>query len=281
MKNILILLILMINVSLTLESKAQMEIDESKYFVDNDYEKIYLNNNVTTHIISSLKIDYTDISTKKVAGQLAKDNMLALKPTESYRHGEFMGIITVVGEDYIKQYSAYYSEDFYGKRKPNSKIYIHNEEYYNNPTFELSSKDFKSISSNIVKRKSTYYNTISKANKMVIKLNNIFIVDGYYFVDFSVENNTNVRFDIDDVIYKINDKKIYKSANSQILYLQEIYNHYNKDKFKRHFRNIVAFEKFTIPNDKVFQIELKEKQISGRDIILNIEYSDFLKADVL
>ena len=37
--------------------------------------------------------------------------------------------------------------------------------------------------------------------------------------------------------------------------------------------------KMTFPNDKVLTIELSEKQISGRNISLNIDYEDVLNAD--
>jgi hypothetical protein len=35
----------------------------------------------------------------------------------------------------------------------------------------------------------------------------------------------------------------------------------------------------TFPNDKVLTIEMSEKQISGRNISLNIDYEDVLNAD--
>ena len=35
----------------------------------------------------------------------------------------------------------------------------------------------------------------------------------------------------------------------------------------------------TFPNDTVLTIELSEKQISGRNISLNIDYEDVLSAD--
>ena len=45
------------------------------------------------------------------------------------------------------------------------------------------------------------------------------------------------------------------------------------------YRNIVVIRKMTFPNDKVLTIELSEKQISGRNISLNIDYEDVLSAD--
>ena len=49
--------------------------------------------------------------------------------------------------------------------------------------------------------------------------------------------------------------------------------------FLHGYRNIVVIRKMTFPNDKVLPIELSEKQISGRNISLNIDYEDVLNAD--
>ena len=49
--------------------------------------------------------------------------------------------------------------------------------------------------------------------------------------------------------------------------------------FLHGYRNIVVIRKMTFPNDKVLTIELSEKQISGRNISLNIDYEDVLSAD--
>lgn len=49
--------------------------------------------------------------------------------------------------------------------------------------------------------------------------------------------------------------------------------------FLHGYRNIVVIRKMTFPNDKVLTIELSEKQISGRNISLNIDYEDVLNAD--
>lgn len=49
--------------------------------------------------------------------------------------------------------------------------------------------------------------------------------------------------------------------------------------FLHGYRNIVVIRKITFPNDKVLTIELSEKQISGRNISLNIDYEDVLGAD--
>lgn len=42
---------------------------------------------------------------------------------------------------------------------------------------------------------------------------------------------------------------------------------------------MIVIKKLTFPNDKVITIEMTEKQISGRNISLNIDYEDVLSAD--
>ena len=42
---------------------------------------------------------------------------------------------------------------------------------------------------------------------------------------------------------------------------------------------MVVVKKMTFPNDKLLTIEMTEKQISGRNISLSIDYEDVLSAD--
>ena len=49
---------------------------------------------------------------------------------------------------------------------------------------------------------------------MVMRLNNIYSVGDYFFIDFSIENKTNIRFDIDEIRVKLVDKKLAKATNA-------------------------------------------------------------------
>ena len=42
---------------------------------------------------------------------------------------------------------------------------------------------------------------------------------------------------------------------------------------------MIVIKKLTFPNDKTLTIEMTEKQISGRNISLNIDYEEVLAAD--
>ena len=114
---------------------------------------------------------------------------------------------------------------------------------------------------------------------MTMKLNNIYAVGDYFFIDFSIENRTNIRFDIDEIRVKLADKKVAKATNSQIIELTPVLVLEQTKSFRHGYRNVIVVKKMTFPNDKVLTIEMTEKQISGRNISLNIDYEDVLSAD--
>ena len=78
---------------------------------------------------------------------------------------------------------------------------------------------------------------------------------------------------------KLADKKQSKATNSQIIELTPAFVLDQSKTFKYGYRNVVVLKKMTFPNDKVLSIEISEKQISGRTIMLNIDYEDVLYAD--
>lgn len=114
---------------------------------------------------------------------------------------------------------------------------------------------------------------------MTMRLNNIYSVGEYFFIDFSVENRTNIRFDIDQLRVKLNDKKTSKATTVQTIELKPELVLDPTQSFRYGYRNVIVLKKMTFPNDKILTIELSEKQISGRTINLSIEYEDVLSAD--
>ena len=122
-------------------------------------------------------------------------------------------------------------------------------------------------------------NVSTKQNRMKMRLNNIYSVGEYFFLDFSIENRTNIRFDIDELRVKLCDKKQSKATNVQMVELTPAMILDPSRAFRKGYRNVIVLKKMTFPNDKVLSIEISEKQISGRTITLNIDYEDVLYAD--
>ena len=90
---------------------------------------------------------------------------------------------------------------------------------YNNPAVSLSTADMTKYARQIWSSSAKYRNVATKMHRMVMRLNNIYSVGEYFFIDFSVENKTNIRFDIDEMRIKLSDKKQSKATNAQIVEL--------------------------------------------------------------
>jgi conjugative transposon TraN protein len=150
---------------------------------------------------------------------------------------------------------------------------------YNNPKISMSTADMVSFARQVWNSPAMFRNVAHKEHRMEMRLNNIYAVGDYFFIDFSIENKTNIQFDIDEIRIKLADKKINKATNSQIIELTPALILEDTKSFKKGYRNVIVIKKLTFPNDKVITIEMTEKQISGRNISLNIDYEDVLSAD--
>jgi len=100
-------------------------------------------------------------------------------------------------------------------------------------------------------------------------------------LDIGYHNNTNLSYAIDALHFRIDDKKITKATNVQSLEISPEYTLFSTPMFLRSYRNIFALKKLSFPGNKVLHIELNEKQVSGRVIMLSISYHDILNADTL
>ena len=143
----------------------------------------------------------------------------------------------------------------------------------------MSTEDMTMYARKIWNSSAKIRNVSTKQHRMVMRLNNIYSVGDYFFIDYSIENKTNIRFDIDEIRVKLSDKKLSKATNAQMIELSPALILEDKQSFRYGYRNVIVLKKMTFPNDKVLTIEMAEKQISGRNIQLSIDYEDVLSAD--
>ena len=255
----------------TLPSMAQNTYEE--------LEQITVNEQVTTVITASEPIRFVDISTDKIVGDQPINNTIRLKPKETgHEDGDVLAIVTIVTERYRTQYAMVYTTRL--QEAVTDKVVQESEKNaYNNPAVSLSSADMANFSRQIWNSPARYRNVSTKMHRMVMRLNNIYSVGEYFFIDFSVHNKTNIRFDIDQLRVKLADKKLSKATNAQVIEIKPVFTLENAKSFRNGYRNVIVVKKMTFPNDKVLSIELSEEQISGRTIQLAIDYEDVLGAD--
>ena len=224
-----------------------------------EMEQLTVNEQVTTVITASEPVRMVDISTDKVVGDQPLDNIVRLKR-------------------YRTQYALVYTTRL-KEAVTDKEILPHERNAYNNPAVSMSTAEMTRFARRIWNSPARIRNVATKAHRMVMRLNNIYSVGDYFFIDFSIENKTNIRFDIDEIRVKLVDKKLAKATNAQTIELTPAMILEPGKTFRHGYRNVLVIKKMTFPNDKLLTVEMTEKQISGRNISLNIDYEDVLSAD--
>lgn len=254
-------------------AKGQTTMDDMQYLT--------INENITTVVTASEPVRFVDISTARVVGDQPISNTVRLKPKEGMetnRDGDILAVVTIVTERYRTQYALIYTSRM--EEAVTEKTILADERIpYNNPAVSMSTEDMTRYARQIWSSLARFRNVATKMHRMTMRLNNIYSVGEYFFIDFSVDNRTNIRFDIDQLRVKLNDKKTAKATSVQSLELTPELVLDPATSFRHGYRNVIVIRKMTFPNDKVLSIELSEKQISGRTIFLNIDYEDVLSAD--
>jgi conjugative transposon TraN protein len=121
-----------------------------------------------------------------------------------------------------------------------------------------------------------------KKDGIKFQLRNIYLKQDQLFFELEIFNKTNIGYDIENFHWWIDDKKQYKSSNSQEYQIEPNYQHY-KVKYipaKTSIREVFVLPKLTIPDKRILRIEMLEKALgnTGRKLSLDIQNKDILKA---
>ena len=250
-------------------------------------EKIYVNSEVTTHIVMPENIKLVDISTTKIVGNQCTDNIVRIKPylesdslqaVGSYKDNELLGTITLIGERHIAQYDILYTQSP-GMAASIFEVPYNHTQSYINPEVSMPMAEMARYAWAVYSSDRKYNQIVTKAHGMKAVVNNIYAVGDYFFIDYSLQNKTKIPYDIEEIRVKLTDKKETKATNSQTIELSPVFTLNSSRKFKKNYRNVLVLPKLTFPDEKVLRLEISENQISGRVIVLTIEYEDILHVD--
>ena len=287
MKNLLYILLLFTTQYLTAQTATKEQLSS-------DLREIEITEGINLHIISPEPIQYVDLSTNQMTGDLPSTNIARIKITDNpnsdekgkikmptaFSNGSNIGIITVVAQSFIAQYKLVYRN----QDNLNTITNIHIQPEAMQPIefdkMAFSNLELRKFAMDIIQKKSEKNPIrVEKNLKLSFQLNNVYVISDYIFLDMTIKNNSNLRYDIEDLKFSLEDKKIYKATNNQSVDLTPILQLNPQKHFRKNFRNIYVFKKFTYPNSKVMMIRLIEEQLSGRTIEMKVNYSDILKAD--
>lgn len=239
---------------------------------------VFVNEQVTTHIIMPENIKLVDISTNAIIGNQCADNIVRIKPSGRMYDHELAGTITVIGERHIAQFNVVYVK---GPAQANSiyNINIQDTKRYENPDVSMPEYSMSQYAWAISTLPAHFHNVNYKKYGIVGVVNNIYSIGNYFFIDFSLYNKTKIRYDVAEIRVKLSDKKESKSTNSQTIELTPVYTLNKANSFLKGYRNVIVLDKLTFPDEKILTIEVSENQISGRVLYIPIDYNDILHAD--
>ncbi|UZD21172.1 conjugative transposon protein TraN [Algoriphagus halophytocola] len=247
--------------------------------------RVYIDEDISLHFLSPEPIQYVDISTNDMIGDIPLENVFRVKAVRDSvanlnGYNKSLGVVTIIGQKFIAQYDLWYAHD---ERQLKTQIEI--LPINTNPLevgeIPMSDQELRFFATEAFKDKKKNKITQNTQYGVTGQVNNIYTVDDYIFLDISFKNKTNLKFDLDQLRFKIEDKRILKATNVQSIEIEPEYQLFSTDRFDRKYRNIYVFKKVTFPNSKVFTIELTESQISGRALKMQVKYYDLLNADTL
>ena len=270
----------------TATSFAQTETSEKRV---TDLTNLEISKGISLHIISPEPIQFVDLSTNNLTGDLPAENIARIKITDVSDTDSIatkknidlnnLGVITIVCQSFMAQYKVNYL-DFERKAVTNIQIQPEDMQPIEYPKLAFSSTELQKFSLDILRKKMVGKPIREVKNlKLTMQINNVYVVNDYIFLDMTFLNSTNLGYDIDAIKFSVEDKKIYKATNNQSIAHEPVYQLYRQKEFKKNYRNIYVFKKFTYPNSKVMKIRLLEEQLSGRAIEMKVKYSDILNAD--
>jgi len=238
---------------------------------------IFLQKDITIHFISPEPIRYVDISSKAVAGDLPLSNVLRIKLKDTAaRFTE--ALVTLTGETFISQYHI-----LPGRNTANTEINIlpGDTKPLDISGIGFSQNQLKTMAMAVFAEKPDGKVEKAKAFCLTGRVNHVYSAGDYLFLDISYKNATRIKYDIEDLRFRIDDKKVTKASNVQSFEVRPEFVLFRNTEFSKRYRNIFVFRKMSFPGNKVLMAELSEKQVSGRILTLQISYQDILHADIL
>lgn len=249
----------------------------------------------TVHIIFPSAVRYVDLgSSHLIAGKAdGAENVIRVKSATEGFPGETN--FSVICED-----GSFYSFNAKYAQEPEllnieMKDFLENKDTsitdYSHTRMNIFFRELGNESPLLVKliMQSIYKNNDREIRHLGCKRFGIqFLVKGIYthngmlYVHTQVKNSSNVPFNTDFIRFKIVDKQVAKrtAIQEQVLYPVRSFNEVIEIKGKETVRTVYTLPKFTIPDDKILEIELVEKN-GGRHQNIRVESSDIVNAKVI
>ena len=189
--------VMIVALLMAVQSNAQKTMD--------GMQLLTVNENITTVITASEPVRFVDISTDKVVGDQPINNTIRLKPKEGVevnRDGDILAVVTIVTERYRSQYALIYTSHK-EEAVTDKAIEIDERVAYNNPAVSMSTEDMARYARKIWSSPARYRNVSTKQHRMTMRLNNIYSVGEYFFLDFSALRYTRLLISFPKITFDL------------------------------------------------------------------------------
>jgi conjugative transposon TraN protein len=243
--------------------------------------------NATIHFVSPEPIEYVDISSADIQGDLPEKNIFRLRPDAGKIHAGDKFMVTIVTQAYISVYKLTVADPLSNDSSLKNGAYVisvnPNDAVQVNQSDVLNNQQCFDLAIMAMKKKRSIFNIDTKGYGMKMYVTNIYSIGNYIMIKLEAKNRTRLQFDIDQIRFKIIDKHQVKATISQDIELKPVYSLYQSEGeiITNKFSNFFIFKKFTYPTQKLLEIEMTEKQYSGRRIALRIDYNQILNSNQL
>jgi len=247
----------------------------------------------TVHIIFPSAVRYVDLGSIDLLAAKADgtENVLRVKAAaKGFKKETNMSVITEDGSYYT--FNVKYADE-------PEKLSVEMADFLNSGNIENRPGNESPVLFSDLGNESPFMvklimETIYKNNRTKIKhigsrafgiqclLKGIYSHNDLLFFHFSLKNNSTVSYDINNITFKIVDKKVAKrtAIQEQVIVPLRSYNQVTTVAGGKEERMVFTLPKFTIPNDKQLIIEFIEKD-GGRNATLTVENADLTGAEVI
>lgn len=126
-------------------------------------------------------------------------------------------------------------------------------------------------------------NDRNKNGKASAQLGSFWVYENTLFYKLKVNNQSNIKYDVDFIRFYVGDLKTAKRSVSQEMELQPSYSYGNQDQTidgQSSEQYVFALDKFPITKDKALFIEVYERN-GGRHLYLKAKQADIEKAKAI
>jgi conjugative transposon TraN protein len=247
----------------------------------------------TVHIIFPSAIKYIDLGSANIIAGKADgvENVIRVKAAvRDFKTETNFSVITEEGSFYT--FNVKYANEPL-LMSVEMKDFIHDGDTvsHTNNALEVYLKELGNESPMMVHliMKSIYKNNRREINQIGSRkfgiqylLKGIYTHDGLLYFHTQITNSSNVPFDLDFINFKIVDKKVMKRTAIQetVIFPIRAFNYATRIAGKSSERTVFVMDKFIIPDDKEFIVELNERN-GGRHQRFVVENSDIINAKLV